>query len=162
MTGSHIMAYTTHYFQMEDADIPALERIITLAGFKSKAAYFTACAKATVHGSPAEPAETTLDPVTCSWIDRIRTYAGRRETLMHTLMEIIRTLAYPVLAMKGELLTWQALRDDIREQCYTQSRQIATDQEIKEALDTFALLHKDELADYRSTQLAEQYFAGGI
>ena len=153
------MAYTTHYFQMADADIPALERIITLAGFKSKSAYFTACAKATVYGCAAENA---LDPVTRSWIDRIRQYAGRRETLMHTLMTMIRTLAYPVLAMKGELLTWQTLRDDIREQCYAQSRQLATDQEIKEALNTFALLHRDELADYRSDQLAEQYFAGGI
>ncbi len=153
---------TTHYFQLPETDLPALERIITLAGFKNKTAYFTACAKATVYGSPAESAENTLDPVTRSWIDRIRQHAGRRETLMHTLIGVIRTLAYPVLAMKGELLTWQTLRDDIREQCYTQSRQLATDQEIKEALDTFALLNRDELADYRSAQLAEQYFAGGV
>ena len=156
------MAYTTHYFQMADADIPALERIITLAGFKSKSAYFTACAKATVYGSHAETAENALDPVTRSWVDRIRQYAGRRETLMQTLMTMIRTLAYPVLAMKGELLTWQTLRDDIREQCYAQTRQLATDQEIKEAIRIFTDIHRDELADYRSAQLAEQYFAGGI
>ena len=153
---------TTHYFQLPETDLPALERIITLAGFKNKTAYFTACAKATVYGRSAETAADMLDPVTSSWINRIRTYAGRRETLIHTLMEVIRTLAYPALAMKGELLTWQTLRDDIREQCYTHSRQLATDQEIKEALRTFVDIHKDELADYRSDQLAEQYFAGGI
>ena len=150
---------TTHYFQLPATDLPALERIISLAGFKNKTAYFTACAKATVYGSAAAD---TLDPVTLRWIDRIRDHAGRRETLMHTLMEIIRTLAYPVLAMKGEAVTLRTLKDDLRSACYQETGRVATDQDIKDAVRIFADVHKDELEVYRTAQLAERYFPAGV
>lgn len=141
------MPQKIHYFKLSDPYLREFETAIHLMEFKSKGAYFTACAQAALFGET----ETPLDPATNTWIRKRRTILIHKRTIIEPLLNILDTIAIPVIANKGiDVLIAQ--KEVLRTMLHDQTGEQISDADLIYTITLFETLNKDKIYQHKTRQ----------
>ena len=139
------------YLRIPEDLLLRLTACIRRMGFTSRSEYFAACAAATVLGPCTT--DTRLDFPTTQWISHMTT---TQTDLAARLAETIRTIAHPVIAVKGVEVAFTRTCDIIQNNVFTATGLWPTDTEVLDAFRRYDAANKPELIRCKNRAIAEK------
>ena len=158
-----------YHFRL-DPKIPGkLDTVITRMGYTSRGEYFNAVAQFTVKEFGNETANKDgeknaantkngdakvpdLPSELKTWIENQKPPLTEDE-IKKSLEETIRTMLFPVIALRGADISHETAWKNIRSIFHEEHGMWLTESDIREAIEEFASVHHGELTDYRNKTL---------
>ena len=138
------------YFRLKPKLLKKFETSVGRRGYPSRSKYFTDVVLVTI-GEPEE-GENTLPKHVKEWIDKNKPPLTEDE-IKTSLEETIRTMLFPVIALRGADISHESAWKNIRSRFREEHGMWLTESDIREAIEEFASVHHGELIDYRNNVL---------
>lgn len=145
------------YLSITEQEAKQLDLKLKDTPFESRTDFITACARTFLYGT-TDPGHKNPGPLMENWIHNIRTIARQQETIRQTYFDILKELAFPVIAMRGSKTAYHLLRKDLERTMLERCGSVPPAEQMQTLMKAFEETHMPEIIRHRSETLKEHYF----